>query len=57
MEDKRKSERRDNCCGALLGVGGGGVASLAFSSHFNFLPLEINEQDRECSKGAARGLL
>jgi len=44
VEDKRKSEGRDNCCGALLGVGGGGVASLAFFPPFQFLPLEINEQ-------------
>ena len=51
VEDKRKSERRGNCCGALLGVecGGGVFVSLAF--FFPVSPLEINGTCRECSKG------
>lgn len=49
VEDKRKSERRDNCCGALLGVGGGGVASLP-SFSLQFLPLEVNEQTKNAVK-------
>jgi hypothetical protein len=54
VEDKRKSERRGNCCGALPGAGGGGRKYLFPLPFFPVSPLEING---ECSKDAARGLL
>jgi hypothetical protein len=47
VEDKRKSERRGNCCGALLGVEGGGGVFVSLAFFFPVSPLENNGTCRE----------